>query len=281
MTKKPNRSSTHANPSKQQKNDATPQAIIAFKDALIKEGDANRQQEGGEDRWNKIIAVATLFLVFCTTGGIIYQDIVLHSSDSAFQISATAAKDAAIAAKKSSDAVANIERPYLFIQAHPSQNIPRDGPYPTADATPTIAYTITNFGRVPGVIRSAYVECFVNDGLPTPPRYSAENMHGALNAIGPNLTSAGLPPCKLNSPITSFDWALLKSNTKSVFLITWMIYEGALNATYISGVAYRIDPFTGDAFPTTNAEYNYDRTVEGRLSQGTPVPMPYLTPRRN
>src|ERR1039458_4189567 len=134
MAKKSKRSSTSGNPSEQQKNNATPQAIIALKDALIKEGDANRQQEGREDWSNKIIAAATLFLVFCTTGGIFYQDFILHSSDVAFQMSATAAKDAADAAKKSTDAVANIERPYFFIQAHPSQNIPKDGPYPTADA---------------------------------------------------------------------------------------------------------------------------------------------------
>jgi hypothetical protein len=245
---------------------------------LIKEGDSNRQQEGREDKWNKIIASATLFLVFCTTAGIIYQDIVLHSSDEAFKISATAAKDAANAAKQSADAVANIERPYLFIQAHPSQNSPKDGPYPSEDKTPTITYTVTNIGRVPGVIRSAYIECFVKNELPLPPKYFANKMRGSLNAISPNITGTTFPPCTFDSPITPFNWAALKTSNENIFFIAWLIYEGALNATYISGVAFRIDPFTGDAYPTFNAEYNYDRTAQGRLSEGATVPIPNLIP---
>jgi hypothetical protein len=151
MAKKSNHRKGNGDPSKQQKDDATPQAIIALKDTLIKEGDTNRQQERREDRWEKRISIATLFLVFCTTGGIIFQDIVLRNSDSAFQISAIAAKNAAIAAKQSSDAVGNIERPYLFIQAHPSKTVPKDGPYPDTDTSPTIGYSVMNIGRAPAV----------------------------------------------------------------------------------------------------------------------------------
>jgi hypothetical protein len=101
MSEKPKNGTGGDDPSQQKKNYTTPEAIVTLKDALIKEETANRDQEGKEDRWNKVISIATLFFVFCTTGGIFYQDIVLNSSDKAAHQAAGAAIDSATAAKNS------------------------------------------------------------------------------------------------------------------------------------------------------------------------------------
>jgi hypothetical protein len=163
VAKKSNRRGGNSSPSEQQKNNAAAQAILILKDALIKEGDANRQQDRREDRWEKIISIATLFLVFCTTGGIIYQDIIIRNSDIAFQTSATAAKDAADVAKSTLIAgqrawikpnKISFGSPLIFNQG---------------GASTAIAFEITNIGQSPAsnVEPHAWLGVF-KDGGPFP-----------------------------------------------------------------------------------------------------------------
>jgi hypothetical protein len=86
-------------PSEDQADFSVAKAVSALENTVAQKADANREETRREDRISKFIEIATLFFVILTTGGIFYQAHILHSSDVAFQKSATAAKDAADAAK--------------------------------------------------------------------------------------------------------------------------------------------------------------------------------------
>jgi len=154
MSQRNSPSKKYRSPPHQQKDNATAKAIVSLRSALTKEGDTNRHQERCENIWDKVIQIATLVFVILTTVGIFYQATILNKTDVAMHESAKAAIDSARAAKQSSDSVANIERPYLFILPKPSKNVPREGPFPPSEQTPTIIFTITDLGRVPAIIRS-------------------------------------------------------------------------------------------------------------------------------
>jgi very-short-patch-repair endonuclease len=102
-TKDPNQEDRDADenrgPSKKQKQDATAEAIVTLKNALIEESKSDRQDSGREATVEKRIEIATLIFVIFTTAGIFWQAAILNESDHAIQKSAIAAKDAADAAK--------------------------------------------------------------------------------------------------------------------------------------------------------------------------------------
>jgi len=270
MTQNNPPSKKYRSPPHQQKDNATAKAIASLKSALAKEANANRNQEKRENIWDKVIQVATLIFVVLTTIGIFYQAKILNNTDTAMHASAKAAID-------STKAVTSIERPYLFVLPKPSQNISRDGPFPASDKTPTITYSITDLGRVPAIIRATYVDCFVDSTPPSPPRFFPEKVLPSLIAIGIN--NVGYAPefgCTFDPPLTLFEWDALKNGTKNIYFVYGLVYEGALDATYISRAIFRIDPFSGKAFPVDATSYNYDRTVSGRVSQGISVPIAVL-----
>jgi hypothetical protein len=228
VEKKPNRRKSNGTPRQQQKNDATSQAIIALKNTIAEEGNANRQQEGREDRWNKIIASLTLFLVFCTTGGIIIQDIIIHSSDSAFQISATAAKDAAEAAKQSADVLFNSERARLFIGTVMLKKTSDTDPRPQID------YSWINLGRGPAVITGVLVTCtLVGTQLPTNPIDDIKKIKTGQATLGPNASSTTAPvpfqPCFLDQQLTPDDWKEIGAKTKFILFSGFVRYRDSFH----------------------------------------------------
>jgi hypothetical protein len=71
-------------PASEQKNFSTSEAIISLRDELAHQADANRSQPDRSKKTNWV-DVATLLLVVATTGLLVLQDIILHSSDITFK----------------------------------------------------------------------------------------------------------------------------------------------------------------------------------------------------
>jgi hypothetical protein len=71
-------------PTQEQKGYSTSEAVIALKDALIKENTANRERQPSDKKpgW---IEISTLILVIVTTGLLVVQDVILHNSDVTFR----------------------------------------------------------------------------------------------------------------------------------------------------------------------------------------------------
>jgi hypothetical protein len=178
------------------------------------------------------------------------------------------------AAKQSADAILNLERPYLFAIPRPTQNVQKE----SADSPPDfeINTNITDLGRVPAVLLSIYRQCMVSGDLPNEARYYRRYMRGALSAIGAGLTLTMPDSCKVDPPLSAADWVDLRANKKVIVQIIFVIYEGALDFTYVYGAAHTIDPFTGRAFSIRSGSYNYERSYQGRISGGAAVPLPTL-----
>jgi len=150
-------------PSTQKEKDRIAKAIIAFKDALIHEEDASREQESRQDTSNKWIQVATLIFVILTTAGIFVQAVILHNTDEAIQKSAIAAQNAAIAAKDAVDATKSQmqldQRAWLGVDSiRPDPFIPEIGKpfivwiaFKNVGKTP--ARNIVNYGRGEPVLK--------------------------------------------------------------------------------------------------------------------------------
>lgn len=186
---------------------------------------------------------------------------------------ADAAKDAAEAAKQSADAVASIERPYIFVTAKPTKLAQKDGPNDTA---PTISYSFTNLGRVPAIARLLYVRCFLAESLGTP-KFSRSKFRTAQSAIGAG-TTLDMPMCEFEQPFTEEDWADLKKSKKFAFLTALVLYEGALDYSYATAIAYQIDLFDGTAYAVGGVNYNYDQSERGRVTRGAGVALPNIVP---
>jgi hypothetical protein len=112
-----------------------------------------------------ILAISTIGLVVATAG--LWSYAAEQARDMKDAIAES--RRSADAAKQSADAIANIERPYLFIIAKPSKTAAKDGP---AELNPTISYSYANLGRVPAVIRLVYAQCFLAQQLSSNPTYS-------------------------------------------------------------------------------------------------------------
>jgi hypothetical protein len=116
----------------------------------------------------------------------------------------------------------------------------------------------------------------VSGDLPNEARYYRRYMRGALSAIGAGLTLTMPDSCKVDPPLSAADWVDLRANKKVIVQIIFVIYEGALDFTYVYGAAHTIDPFTGRAFSIRSGSYNYERSYQGRISGGAAVPLPTL-----
>jgi hypothetical protein len=185
-----------------------------------------------------------------------------------------AAQTSAEAAKQSADAVANVERPYIFVLAKPTKVVPKDGPY---DPSPTITYSLANMGRVPAVVRLLYAKCFLADKLGTP-TYSRSKFKNAQSAIAAGQTLTELPVCEFESPLTVDDWGDLRSSKKSAVFMAVILYEGALDYTYVTAVAYQIEFFAGQSYAVGGTLYNYDESAPGRVTRGVQIPVPNIVP---
>ena len=123
-----------------------------------------------------------------------------------------------------------------------------------------------------------YVDCFVDKTPPVPVRFIPGKVRSSLIAIGSNnigSTNDNLF-CTIDPALTLFEWDAIKGGTENIYFVIGTVYEGALNATYIDRAIYRIDPFTGHAFPVEAPGYNYNRTIQGRISEGISAPIAVL-----
>lgn len=186
-----------------------------------------------------------------------------------------ATKRAAEAAKASSDSIASIERPYIFISAKPTRLVERST---VSNIAPDISYSLVNMGRVPAVIRLLYVQCFVTQELNTTPSFSLKKFKLAQSVISAGSTVNNLPNCALDAPLSENDWADIGNGNKSIIFISIILYDGALDYTYSSMTTYKIDPFTGDIFAIGGNIYNREDSARGRISNGAPNPLPNLVP---
>jgi hypothetical protein len=272
--KEPNRRKPHW-PRRKTNNPAV-SGVAAFIHAYHNEQEANRQQEGREDRGKRRRDIATLVFVILTTIGIFGQAWILHNSDDAIQKSATAAKDsadaaktAAEAAKQSADATIALERPHFFITG--KFNKP-DG---TENSNPQIAYSIANIGRVPGIARMVYAECSLKTAFDGLPILSKSKFRSAQTAIGGNLTATEFPPV-ICGGMTPENWTAIHSKAKTIIFQAVVMYEGALNYTYVAMATYTVDPDTGYFYAVGGDDYNYDTSEKGRGS-GKPHTLPKIT----
>jgi len=77
---------THGGPTAEQKGYSTSEAIIELRDSLVGESHTNREQQSRKPKRKPTwIEVATLVLLFLTTGGLVIQDCILNSSDTTFK----------------------------------------------------------------------------------------------------------------------------------------------------------------------------------------------------
>jgi hypothetical protein len=224
------------------------------------------------------ISIFTFWLVVATIvlGIIAYVQIdFLKRAEGIAAKTAQAAKESAAAAQQSSDAIANVERPYIFIVPKPSKIAEKDGPaYPN----PTVSYSVTNFGRVPAIIRLVYTQCFKVQQLSPNPTYSRSKFKPAQSAIAAGATSADFPVCELDAPLIDTDWADIKADKNGIVFTAIFLYEGALDYTYVTTCTYKIDMFTGKAYPLGGTVYNYDKSERGRIIQGAQIPLPNIVP---
>jgi hypothetical protein len=186
---------------------------------------------------------------------------------------AQAAKDSA-AARQSSEAVGNVERPYIFVIAKPVTLAPKDGP---DDQSPQISYTATNMGRVPAVVRLIYSVCKLVEKLDSQQTVDAAKFRPALTAIQAGLTNSEFPICTFEKPITAEDWADIRADKKMTVFEAIFAYEGALDSTYITSLAYKIDLFSGHAFVIGGSARNYDQKQQGRLSETGKITFPKVS----
>jgi hypothetical protein len=113
-------------------------SIAALLNAYHAQQQANRKQQEQQERSKGIREIATLAFVVVTAIGVFLQAYILHQSDSAFQISARATKDAADAAKQSADALRSAERPHVLVH---------DLNLNWGTRGPTIDFRLKNYGR--------------------------------------------------------------------------------------------------------------------------------------
>jgi hypothetical protein len=248
-------------------NNPTNQQTIEQKPGNQEQEDRMRRPTFWQWLFPDAISVFTFWLAISTVGlGIIaiIQLGFLNRQETIIADMATAAKNSADAAKQSADTVVNVERPYIFVAAKPVSVVPKDGPDQPA---PKISYSVTNMRRVPAVIRLLYAQCTLIETLSPKQTVDRSKFRTALTAIGGGLTNLNWPVCEFEKPFTAEDWVGLRSGKKIAIFEAAFVYEGALDFTYVTSLAYRIDLFTGDAFAIGGSPYNYDESERGRFSK--------------
>jgi hypothetical protein len=246
-------------------------AIIALRDAQ----QAQTCHEDRNDKKNRALSVVTIGLVFLTvifTGlsWCAFRDQLeeMQRAYGPIKESADAAKKAAEAAKLSADATIALERPYFFITGKFIQNKGDNDP------NPQIQYTITNIGRVPGIARMIYTDCFITGALDKIPVYKKGKFRTAQSAISGNNSLADFPPTICEN-ITAEDYAAVKAKTKGFVFQALVMYEGALDFTYAIASTYSIDITANHFFAVGGPAYNYDTSEKGRPN-GNPPPLPKI-----
>jgi hypothetical protein len=183
--------------------------------------------------------------------------------------SIAAAEKSAEAAKHSADATIALERPYL--SAFEATLVQPSGP---KDPNPHIIYSITNLGRVPGVIRIIYAEAILRGIDPLDPiaTYRKDKFMYARSMIGGGgkIAPTHLPPVSFNKAISEQDYIDIKEDRNIILFKILLIYSGPLDFTYYSAVAYKIDINTGLSYPIGGDAYNYEKTEKGRATKVMP-----------
>jgi hypothetical protein len=180
------------------------------------------------------------------------------------------AKSAAEAAKQSVDVTIALERPYLF--AAEATLVQPNGP---KDPRPHITYSITNLGRVPGVIRMIYAEAVLRGTDPLDPvaTYRKDKFTYAQTPPGGGYKTAPntLLPVSFDEAGSEQDYIDVKDGRKIILFKVLLVYSGPLDFTYYSAIAYRIDIATGANYPVGGYAYNYEKTEKGRPTAITKI----------
>jgi hypothetical protein len=238
-------------------------------------------------RWTRAVASYTkwLFIVGAVAAGVAFftlkaiQGQLTEMQSTGVQTDALikATKQAADTAKQSADSTVAPERPTFFVLVKVEGVIPKGGPFESV-ATPTLSYTIANLGRVPGILRTAYVRCHLQrEKFPDLPIVDTSKFHFAQNAIAGGTTGTGYPPCEFEQPFSKQDWLDI-ANSKAIPVYTAiLIYEGPLDHTYVDTVSYKIDPFNGGTiYPLGLQNYTNEQTSQGRVSKGATLSLPNI-----
>jgi hypothetical protein len=190
---------------------------------------------------------------------------------------AEAAIKSADAARQSADSTVALERPTFFVLVKVEGAVPKEGPFDSV-ATPSLSYTVTNLGRVPGILRTAYVRCYLQrEKFPERPIVDTSQLHLAQNAIAAGLTGTGYPPCQFEKPFSKQDWLDIANSKAIPVYAAILIYEGPLDYTYVDTVSYRIDPFNGGGtYPLGIQHYTNEQTSTGRVSKGASLDLPNI-----
>jgi hypothetical protein len=170
------------------------------------------------------------------------------------------------AAKQSADATIALERPYFF--AAEAALVQSNGP---TDPIRHITYSITNLGRVPGVLRMSYVEAMIREAVDPIATYRKDKFMYAQNPIGggQKLIQNQLPPVSFDEAISERDYTDAKNGGNMVMLKILLVYSGPLDFTYYSAAMYRIDLNTGHNYAIGGPVYNYEITEKGRPTATT------------
>jgi hypothetical protein len=183
--------------------------------------------------------------------------------------SIAAAEKSAEAAKHSADATIALERPYLF--AVEAMLVQPNGPN---DLSPHITYSISNLGRVPGIIRAIYAEAILREKGPLDRivTYREEKFTFARTPIPGGLKTVpnSLLPVSFDEPVGEQDYVDVKDGTKMILFKVLLVYSGPLDFTYYSAIANRIDINTGGNYPVGGDAYNYEKTEKGRATKIMP-----------
>lgn len=80
-----------------------------------------------------------------------------------------------------------------------------------------------------------------------------------------------LLPVNFDEPVSEQDYVDVKDGGgKMILFKVLLIYSGALDFTYYSAIAYRIDITTGVNYPVGGDAYNYEKTEKGRATKVMP-----------
>jgi hypothetical protein len=183
-----------------------------------------------------------------------------------------AALKSADAARQSADSTIALERPTLFVLVKVDAPAPKEGPFDSVK-TPTLHYTITNMGRVPGILRTMYVRCYLQrETFPDLPVVDTSKLRFAQNAIAAGTTGTEYPPCEFEQPFSKQDWLDVAAGKAIPVYTAILIYEGSLEYTYVDTVSYRVDLFSGGAiYPLGLQNYTNEQASPGRISKGATV----------
>jgi hypothetical protein len=234
------------------------------------------------DRWfPESISLYTLFLAVFTAvlaGGGLIQLNLLGRAERIAAVTAQAAKDAADAAKQSSDATIALERPRLFIA---ELKLIKSS---ETDPKPKISYSITNLGRVTAGIRLIYADAMLKNGWGPPARYKQQRFLAAQQPVTNGATIREHLFATFDTDLVPQDYIDIANGAKSVLVQFMVVYGGPLNFTYTVATTYLLDVKTGLNYATGGDDYNFEKTQDGRAAtlhpdiQIIPAPPPQQAP---